>query len=269
MLSRLNSLRLSLLSVIPGLARQANYIPVNRPMSSSGMCSYSLLWAAAQELIMSCCSTAPKDLATFASGCFWGTEHIFLKKFPPAESKGILSTRVGYTGGNDDATDPSYREVCSGATGHAEAVQIEYDPSKLKYEDLVGELVSCKPEMQRVSIPTSEYFYRTHDPTTVNKQGPDTGTRTYSSHISSRSTRIKRVSFVEYRSAIFYHTPEQKSIAEQVTAEIQQKYFDPKGQKIVTSIEPAGRWYDAEDYHQEYLFKNPYGYQCPTHREHW
>lgn len=180
MLSRLNSLRLSLLSVIPGLARQANYIPVNRPMSSSGMCSYSLLWAAAQELIMSCCSTAPKDLATFASGCFWGTEHIFLKKFPPAESKGILSTRVGYTGGNDDATDPSYREVCSGATGHAEAVQIEYDPSKLKYEDLVGELVSCKPEMQRVSIPTSEYFYRTHDPTTVNKQGPDTGTRTYS-----------------------------------------------------------------------------------------
>jgi len=210
MLSRLNAIRLSILSVVPGLVRQANYIPANRPMTTS---------------------SGEKELATFASGCFWGTEHIFLKKFPPAESKGILSTRVGYTGGNEDAADPSYRDVCSGATGHAEAVRIEYDPSTLKYEDLV------------------EYFYRTHDPTTVNKQGPDTGT--------------------QYRSAIFYHTPEQKSIAEQVTADIQQKYFDSKGQKIVTSIEPAGRWYDAEDYHQEYLFKNPFGYQCPTHREQW
>ena len=73
----------------------------------------------------------------------------------------------------------------------------------------------------------------------------------------------------EYRSVIFYHTPEQKSVAEEVTADVQRKHFDSKGQKIVTSIEPAGKWYDAEDYHQEYLFKNPSGYQCPTHREHW
>ncbi|EJD04744.1 peptide methionine sulfoxide reductase [Fomitiporia mediterranea MF3/22] len=173
----------------------------------------------------------PVETATFASGCFWGTEHIFLKKYPPQEGKGILKTRVGYTGGRDDAENPSYQDVCTGRTGHAEAVRIDFDPEKVSY----GELV--------------EYFYCTHDPTTVNRQGADTGT--------------------QYRSAIFYHSPEQKRIAEQVTQDVQKAHFDRRNAKIVTSIEPAGMWYDAEEYHQEYLFKNPSGYQCPTHREHW
>ena len=87
--------------------------------------------------LMGIAQPGQNEVATFASGCFWGTEHIFLKKFPPAENKGIISTRVGYTGGK--ATDPSYRQVCSGDTEPAEAVRIEYDLTILKYEDLVGE----------------------------------------------------------------------------------------------------------------------------------
>ncbi|RPD68400.1 peptide methionine sulfoxide reductase [Lentinus tigrinus ALCF2SS1-7] len=171
------------------------------------------------------------EVATFASGCFWGVEHIFLKHFPPKENKGILKTAVGYTGGKEDATNPDYRTVCSGSTDHAEAVRIEFDPSIVKYDELV------------------EFFYRTHDPTTVNRQGADTGT--------------------QYRSAIFYHTPEQLEIAKRVTEEVQKKHFDPIGKKIVTEIIPAGPWWDAEEYHQKYLYKNPTGYQCPTHRIHW
>ncbi|KAL5520546.1 hypothetical protein ACEPAG_9770 [Sanghuangporus baumii] len=213
MLARLNALRLSLLSSVPYLSQQAHQTPnqLARSMATS--------------------HTGATETATFASGCFWGTEHIFLKKYPPAEGKGILGTRVGYTGGRDDAENPSYKQVCTGATGHAEAVRIEFDPAKLSYAELV------------------DYFYRTHDPTTVNRQGPDVGT--------------------QYRSAIFYHSPEQKSIAEQVTQDVQKQHFDRIGKKIATSIELASKWYDAEDYHQEYLFKNPTGYQCPTHREHW
>ncbi|TDL27107.1 peptide methionine sulfoxide reductase [Rickenella mellea] len=176
-------------------------------------------------------SSSQTDIATFASGCFWGTEHIFLKHFPISQGKGIIKTSVGYTGGKDVASDPSYRDVCSGSTGHAEACRIEFDPAILKYEELV------------------EFFYRSHDPTTVNRQGMDTGT--------------------QYRSAIFTNSDEQTAIAQRVTNEIQQKYFDLKGKKIVTTIERAGPWYDAEDYHQEYLFKNPNGYQCSTHRLHW
>jgi len=208
MLGRLNSLRLSLLSAVPALFRQPD-LGIHSMANHAG----------------------PTEVATFASGCFWGTEHIFLKHYPPAQNKGIIKTSVGYTGGKEDAANPEYREVCSGETGHAEAVRIEFDPSIVKYDELV------------------EHFYRTHDPTTVNKQGPDTGT--------------------QYRSAIFTNTDEQQTIAERVTKEIQAKYFDPKGQKIVTSIEPAGPWYDAEEYHQKYLFKNTFGYQCPTHRLHW
>jgi peptide-methionine (S)-S-oxide reductase len=94
-----------------------------------------------------------------------------------------------------------------------------------------------------------EFFYRTHDPTTLNRQGSDAGT--------------------QYRSAIFTHSEEQEKTAHAVTAVVQKKYFDPVGAKIVTSIEPAKEWHPAEDYHQEYLFKHPTGYQCPTHRLHW
>ncbi|EJD40147.1 methionine sulfoxide reductase A [Auricularia subglabra TFB-10046 SS5] len=172
--------------------------------------------------------SSTSEIATFASGCFWGTEHIFLKHY---RGKGVLKTAVGYTGGRPDVKSPSYRQVCTGATGHAEAVRLEFDPAQVSYAELV------------------DFFYRTHDPTTLNSQGPDTGT--------------------QYRSAIFTHSKEQEETAQRVTTEVQQKHFDPKGKKIVTTIEPATDWYDAEDYHQEYLFKNPTGYQCPTHRLHW
>ncbi|KAF8130130.1 peptide methionine sulfoxide reductase MsrA [Boletus edulis] len=171
------------------------------------------------------------EVATFASGCFWGVEHIFLKYYPPSENKGILKTAVGYTGGKESSKNPSYSEVCDGTTSHAEALRIEFDSSVVTYEELV------------------EFFYRTHDPTTVNRQGGDTGT--------------------QYRSAIYTHSPEQASIAKRVTEEVQAKHFTPKGKQIATEIVEAGPWYNAEDYHQLYLFKNPSGYQCPTHRLHW
>ncbi|CAL1698555.1 unnamed protein product [Somion occarium] len=176
-------------------------------------------------------SGAKPEIATFASGCFWGVEHVFLKYHPIEENKGILKTTVGYTGGKESSVNPDYRTVCTGTTDHAEAVKIEFDPSIIKYDELV------------------EFFYRTHDPTTLNKQGKDTGT--------------------QYRSAIFYHSPEQREIAQRVTEEVQKKHFDPQGKKIVTQIVEAGPWWDAEDYHQKYLYKNPDGYQCPLHRLHW
>jgi len=175
-------------------------------------------------------SGASSEIATFAAGCFWGVEHIFLKHFPPKENKGILKTSVGYTGGRNDK-QPTYEQVCSGTTNHAEALKIEFDPTIVSYAELV------------------EFFYRTHDPTTEDRQGLDRGT--------------------QYRSAIFTHSPNQFEIAQQVTKEIQQKHFDPKGAKVVTKIVEAGQWWDAEDYHQLYLFKNPNGYQCSTHRLHW
>ncbi|KZT69376.1 peptide methionine sulfoxide reductase [Daedalea quercina L-15889] len=171
------------------------------------------------------------EVATFAAGCFWGVEHIFLKHYPISQNKGILKTAVGYTGGKEEAKSPDYRTVCTGTTDHAEALRIEFDRGVVSY----GELV--------------EFFYRTHDPTTANRQGNDTGT--------------------QYRSAIFYHSPEQLEAARRVTEEVQKKHFEPIGKKIVTQIVPAGPWWDAEEYHQEYLHKNPSGYQCPTHRLHW
>lgn len=127
------------------------------------------------------------------------------------------------------ATSAAYRQVCTGATGHAESVKLTYRTGSVGY----GELV--------------EFFYRTHDPTTEDRQGPDRGT--------------------QYRSAIFYTTPEQKEVAEKVTSEVQEKYH--KGSKIVTQIAPLGKWYNAEDYHQQYLDNNPGGYECPTHRFYW
>jgi len=171
------------------------------------------------------------QIAYFAGGCFWGVEHIFVKHYPPSEKKGILTTAVGYIGGNPLVTNPSYKQVCSGATDHAEAIKVEFDPSIVPFEELV------------------EFFYRTHDPTTVNRQGGDTGS--------------------QYRSAIFTTSEAQAETAKLVTEEVQAKHFTPKGKKIVTEILSAGQWWNAEDYHQMYLFKNPSGYQCPTHRLHW
>jgi len=168
------------------------------------------------------------ETAIFASGCFWGVEHIFVKHY---EKKGILSTAVGYTGGNPLVTNPTYKLVCGGATDHAEAVKIVFDPSVVSYAELV------------------EFFYRTHDPTTPNRQGGDAGT--------------------QYRSAIFTTSEAQAETAKLVTEEVQAKHFTPKGKKICTEISAAGPWWDAEDYHQMYLFKNPSGYQCASHRLHW
>ncbi|KAJ7168676.1 peptide methionine sulfoxide reductase [Mycena filopes] len=194
------------------ITRLRALIPSRRPISSFG---------------------PPVSFRDMAPSCFWGTEHIFLKHFPPkpAPGKGIVATTVGYTGGKPQITKPDYRTVCSGTTDHAEAVRIEFDPNVVGYAELV------------------EFFYRTHDPTTVNRQGGDVGT--------------------QYRSAIFATTPEQEDIARRVTEEVQAKHFTPKGTKIVTEIHSAGPWWDAEDYHQLYLHKNPGGYQCPTHRLHW
>ncbi|KAF9964032.1 Peptide-methionine (S)-S-oxide reductase [Mortierella alpina] len=161
--------------------------------------------------------------ATFAAGCFWGVEKAFEKQFKGEQ----FTTRVGYTGGAD--AHPTYEKVCRGGTQHAEAVQIEYAPSEsLSYPMLV------------------EFFYRMHDPTTLDAQGPDHGT--------------------QYRSAIFYHSPEQQVVAHRVTAEVQAVRYK---NKIVTKIVPAGPWFDAEDYHQKYLVKNPHGYECPSHYLRW
>ncbi|TCD67494.1 Peptide-methionine (S)-S-oxide reductase [Steccherinum ochraceum] len=176
-------------------------------------------------------SGAQPDLAVFAAGCFWGVEHIFLKHYPIAENKGILSTAVGYTGGR--AAKVNYTQVCSGETGHAEALKIEFDPEVVSYKELVN------------------FFFCTHDPTTEDRQGNDFGS--------------------QYRSAIFYVDDKQKSIAEEVRDEVQKEHFTPIGKTICTTLEPFKKdgWFNAEDYHQEYLHKNPGGYQCSTHRLHW
>ena len=152
------------------------------------------------------------EKATFAGGCFWGMEKLF------SEPDGVVSTRVGYTGGH--VKDPSYEIVCTGTTGHAEAIEITYDPAKISYKKLL------------------EIFFNYHDPTTVNRQGNDIGT--------------------QYRSAIFYHdTAQRETAAKAIELLTQAKIFK---NKIVTQMEPADEFYAAEDYHQKYLKKNPNGY---------
>ncbi|KIW09093.1 peptide-methionine (S)-S-oxide reductase [Verruconis gallopava] len=163
---------------------------------------------------------AGAQLATVAAGCFWGVEHMYRKAF---KDKGLIDARVGYIGG--DTENPSYRAVCSGRTGHAEALQVVYDPTKVTYRDLI------------------EFFYKMHDPTTANRQGPDVGT--------------------QYRSAIFYHSPEQEEEAKTITKQVQEQWW--KNGKVTTEILPAKQWWDAETYHQLYLDKNPGGYECPSH----
>ncbi|GBE86831.1 Probable peptide methionine sulfoxide [Sparassis crispa] len=124
-------------------------------------------------------SRAGTQVATFAGGCFWGVEDLFTKQF----TKGLSKTTTGYIGGS--APNPKYRDVCSGATGHAEAVRFEFNPSVVKYDDLV------------------EFFYRSHDPTVANRQGSDVGS--------------------QYRSVIFYTTPQQQAIAQKVTQDVQKR----------------------------------------------
>lgn len=160
--------------------------------------------------------SAPTQVATFAGGCFWGMEKVF------SELPGVVTTRVGYTGGT--VKDPSYEMVCTGRTGHAEAIEVTYDPSRLSYHDLL------------------EFFFTRHDPTTLNRQGNDIGT--------------------QYRSAIFTHTPPQQAAALTATQALEEAGVFRK--PVVTLIEPAGAFYPAEDYHQQYLKKNPSGY-CDIH----
>jgi peptide-methionine (S)-S-oxide reductase len=145
--------------------------------------------------------------ATFAAGCFWGVEVTF-RQLP-----GVTSTRVGYTGGN--FANPTYKDVCTDGTGHAEAVEVEFDPAKISYEQLL------------------DVFWENHDPTQVNRQGPDYGT--------------------QYRSAIFYHSPEQKAAAEASKDKLEKsgRFSKP----IATQIVPKATFFEAEDYHQQYLEK--------------
>lgn len=145
--------------------------------------------------------------ATFAAGCFWGVEATF-RQLP-----GVISTRVGYTGGNSQ--NPTYKDVCTDRTGHAEAVEVEYDSAKLSYDQLV------------------EVFWENHDPTQLNRQGPDWGT--------------------QYRSAIFFHSPEQEAAAKTSKEKLAKSGRYSKA--IVTQIVPAVTFYEAEDYHQQYLEK--------------
>jgi peptide-methionine (S)-S-oxide reductase len=149
----------------------------------------------------------PTATATFAAGCFWGVEAAF-RQVP-----GVVSTSVGYTGGSRDT--PSYRQVCTGRTGHAEAVQVVYDPQRVSYDDLLA------------------VFWDNHDPTTPNRQGPDIGT--------------------QYRSAVFVHDDEQRAAATRSREELDAsgRFRRP----IVTEITPASAFWPAEDYHQQYLEK--------------
>jgi peptide-methionine (S)-S-oxide reductase len=146
------------------------------------------------------------EIATFAAGCFWGVEDAFMKV------KGVKSTRVGYTGGK--LTNPTYEDVCTDRTGHAEAIQLKYDPKEISYKELL------------------ELFWSLHNPTTINRQGPDIGT--------------------QYRSSVFFHTPEQEKIAKRVKQELDGSKFQ---NKIVTEIVPASIFYPAEEYHQKYYQK--------------
>ncbi|HEV3460009.1 MAG TPA: peptide-methionine (S)-S-oxide reductase MsrA [Thermoanaerobaculia bacterium] len=147
------------------------------------------------------------DRATFAAGCFWGVEAAF-RAVP-----GVVSTTVGYSGGS--FPNPTYHDVCTGRTGHAEVVQVEFDPERVSYQDLL------------------RVFWENHDPTTLNRQGPDHGT--------------------QYRSAIFFHTPEQQAAA--LAAKQQLERSGAYKRPIVTEITPASAFYRAEEYHQQYLEK--------------
>jgi Peptide methionine sulfoxide reductase len=151
------------------------------------------------------------QVATFAAGCFWGVEHIFLKQWPIKENKGILKSAVGYTGGRADSTNPTYRDVCLGTTSHAEAVRIEFDPSKVTYDELVGLSAYCVGRHNCLSdvLFLTEYFYRTHDPTTLNSQGADRGTRAFG-RFPSRSS-LANPTYMQSTAPPYSSTPQSKS----------------------------------------------------------
>ncbi len=152
------------------------------------------------------------ETATLAGGCFWGVEEL-VRKLP-----GVTDTTVGYAGGTLDK--PRYEDVKNGRTGHAESLQIVFDPSKITFDEIL------------------DFFFRLHDPTTANRQGNDVGT--------------------QYRSAIFYHDEAQRDAAERAIQRAQPKWPRP----IVTEVVPFTNFYEAEDYHQDYLQRKPNGYTC-------
>ncbi|GAB3699340.1 peptide-methionine (S)-S-oxide reductase MsrA [Mariniluteicoccus flavus] len=158
------------------------------------------------------------EVAYLAAGCYWGVEKLFWNL------PGVKVTAAGNLGGF--TPNPTYEEVCSGRTGHAETVRVVFDPAKITYADLL------------------KVFYENHDPTQYMRQGNDRGS--------------------QYRSAIFTTTPEQEQAAREATAAFQKAFTDRGFETIQTEIAPAGEWYYAEDYHQQYLEKNPNGY-CPIH----
>ena len=148
--------------------------------------------------------------ATFAAGCFWHVEEIFSK------TSGVKSTQVGYTGG--DLENPTYEQVCTDRTGHAEAIQVEYEPEEISYKALL------------------KVFFENHNPTTPNRQGPDVG--------------------IQYRSAIFYHDSEQEELAKEIKEKLNPIAKERFGNDIVTEIKSAVHFYRAEEYHQKYFEKN-------------
>lgn len=154
------------------------------------------------------------ELATLAGGCFWGMEDL-IRKLP-----GVIDTEVGYTGGK--TVNATYRDVKKGTTGHAEAIQIQFDPSKISYREIL------------------DFFFRMHDPTTLNRQGNDIGD--------------------SYRSAIFYHGDKQRADAEQMIQTVNQSKAWPS--PVVTQVTPAGEFWRAEPEHQDYLENTPGGYTC-------
>ena len=157
-------------------------------------------------------TSAKIQLATFGGGCFWCTEAVF------ETQEGVKSVTSGYAGGK--VPNPSYKQVCSGETGHAEVIQIQFDPAKISYEKLL------------------EVFWKAHDPTTMNRQGADTGT--------------------QYRSVIFYHDDIQRKTAEKSKQDAQNRFDSP----IVTELAPLTKFYPAEDYHQDYFRRNPNAPYC-------
>jgi peptide-methionine (S)-S-oxide reductase len=154
------------------------------------------------------------ETATLGGGCFWCVEAVY------REAAGVISVISGYMGGR--SPHPSYEDVCSGASGHVEVVQIQFDPAAISFRDVL------------------EIFFATHDPTTLNRQGNDSGT--------------------QYRSVVFYHSPEQGAVAEELIRElnVEKAFPDP----IVTAVEPATAFYPAEDYHQKYFENHPWQPYC-------
>ncbi len=181
-------------------------------LEKEGLGQYASLFGKSASDATSAKAAAKSEVAMLAGGCFWGMEDI-IRKIP-----GVLETEVGYTGGHLE--NPKYDDTHDSASGHAEAVRVVFDPTKLSYDDLLV------------------WFFKMHDPTTLNRQGNDRGT--------------------QYRSAIFYANEAQLAAAKKAIAAAELKWKKP----IVTTLEPAAKWWPAEGYHQDYLVKNPGGYTC-------